>query len=268
MISDIAKLKEIVLAAGGLLEGARLDQAAVSSKAGHQNFVTVYDKKVQNFLEQKLGEAYPDCLFIAEEQEEREEAGLRPCFIVDPIDGTSNFIHGVPIYAISVAFVSEGRVRQGVVYNPVSRELYWAEEGKGAWLGEERLNCPNQPLALSLFCVGMSPYYAELLPATLALMAKLQPAVTDLRRLGAAALDLCYIAAGRQGGFCEWRLQPWDYAAGMLIAREAGARVTLIDSEELPPLNRPSSLLACGPQAYDEFRKLVNIPALKKEFSL
>ncbi len=262
---EIEKLKAIVTEAGRLIEDVHLEPGEVITKEGHSNFVTLYDKKVQDYLEKALKEAYPSYRFIAEEQEAHEKVKDEPCFIVDPIDGTSNFIHGLPFFAISVAAVSEGRVRSGVVYNPVSKELYWAEEGKGAYLGNKRLRCPDNGLALNLFCVGMSPYYAELLPATLELMAKIQPQVTDLRRIGAAALDLCFIASGRQGGFCEWRLQPWDYAAGMLIAREAGALVTTLDGEALP-LDRPSDILACSPKAYREFRTLIDIDQIRQDF--
>lgn len=262
MALDTEKLKAIVKEAGLLIKDAKIDAASVMSKEGHSNFVTSYDKKVQDFLEKKLAEAFPEYRFIAEEQEEHPAAGSGPCFIVDPIDGTSNFIHGLPHFAVSVAALEDAQVRQGVVYNPLSEELYWAEKGKGAWLGDKRLKCPDKELALSLFCVGMSPYYEEFLPATLKLMAEVQPRVTDLRRLGAASLDLCYIAAGRQGGFCEWRLQPWDYAAGMLIASEAGAVVTDIEGRPLQ-FSGPSTILACAPKAYKEFRENIDIEAIK-----
>lgn len=262
MLTDIEKLKAIVKEAGEIIRHAALDKNSVTSKEGHRNFVTTYDKKVQDFLEKRLLETWPGFGFVAEEQDTPETVGERPCFIVDPIDGTANFIHGLNLSAISVGVAEGGRTRQGVVYNPFLEELFWAEEGKGAWFNGKRLTCPDETLGLSLFCVGMSPYYDELLPATLELMGKIQPLVTDLRRLGAASIDLCYIACGRQGGFCEWRLQPWDYAAGMLIATEAGAIVTDMDGSPLR-LDGSSTILAAGPKAYAEFREKIDIKAIK-----
>ncbi|NCC83930.1 MAG: inositol monophosphatase [Clostridia bacterium] len=258
---DLERLQKIVRTAGDGLRQAVLAPEDVMAKAGHQNFATLYDQKTQDFLEAEFALAWPDFRFIAEEQEVHQGIGEGPCFIVDPIDGTSNFIHSVPISAISVAVVMDGKVRVGVVYNPFMNEMYWAEEGRGAWLNGKHLICPDLPMELSLFCVGMSPYYAELMPQTLRLMAEVQKRVTDLRRFGAASLDLCYIASGRQGGFCEWRLQPWDFAAGQLIAREAGAIVTTMDGEEAP-LDKATSLLAAGPRIYKTFREEIDLATL------
>lgn len=255
---DIEKLKALTLEAGTLIKEAKLGSDQIISKEGHSNFVTSYDRKVQDFLERELARAYPDFQFVAEESDCNEKVTHKPCFIVDPIDGTSNFIHSLPFSAISLAALEGGEPIAGVVYNPFMDELYWAEKGKGSYFNGERLKCPDQPLALSLWCVGMSPYYAEYFPATFRLMAELMPKVTDLRRLGAAALDLCYIASGRQGGFCEWQLQPWDYAAGQLIAEEAGAVVSDIHGNKLG-YNKGTSILAAGPRAYHEFQSRIDL---------
>ncbi len=251
-MQELELIREIVREAGRKLPVSLIKSGQIQQKEGHQNFVTVYDELIQDYLESEFHKHWPEYRFIAEEQDELVALDSAPAFIVDPIDGTSNFIHGLPISAISVALAKDGEVVLGVVYNPFMDEMYWATRGCGAFLNGEPIHCPDLPLERTLFCVGMSPYYSELMERTIQLMQKLQPLVTDLRRFGAAALDLCYIASGRQGGFCEFRLQPWDFAAGMLIAREAGAKVTTLSGEE-PPLDRPTALLAAGPEAYHTF---------------
>ncbi len=258
----LEEIKAIVRQAGEILLGAKIQAEGILAKEGHKNFVTRFDRQVQDFLEAEFQARWPEYLFIAEEQEDPALAKVGLRFIVDPIDGTSNFIYGLNLSAISVAAALDDKVTLGVVYNPFADEMFWAEEGKGAFLNGERLTCPDLPLELGLFCVGMSPYYEELMPKTLKLMGELQPLVVDLRRLGAAALDLSYIAAGRQGGFCEFRLQPWDFAAGMLIAQEAGAVVTQLTGEPLE-LDKPSTILCAGPRAYQEFREKVDLSFVK-----
>lgn len=256
------EIKSIVRQAGNLLLEAKIEPESVLAKEGHKNFVTRYDKQVQDFLEDEFRKLWPEYHFVAEEQENPDFAPNDLRFIVDPIDGTSNFIHGMNLSAISVAAVDGDQITLGVVYNPFTNEMFWAELGKGAYLNGEPLNCPNVPLDLTLFCVGMSPYHEELMPKTLRLMGELQPLVTDLRRLGAAALDLSYIAAGRQGGFCEFQLQPWDFAAGKLIAEESGAIVTTLTGDPLP-LDQPSSILCAGPLAYYTFREKIEVGFLR-----
>lgn len=253
---DIQELIQVVRRAGALIRDVRPDPEDIESKEGHRNFVTRYDELVQAELKRELAARWPDLRFIGEEEEEHLNADKHKCFIVDPIDGTSNFIHGVPFFAISVAAVDHGDVRAGVVYNPAIDELFYAEAGKGAFCNGEPITCTSLPLCDALFTVGLSPYRSELMAPSLRLMERLQPQVTDLRRLGAAALDLCYVAKGIQAGFCEFSLCPWDVAAGSLIAREAGAIVS--DPFGAPlPLNRKTGILACAPQVYETVLDLV-----------
>lgn len=256
MPSDIQQLIEIVRSAGKTIRTARPTSEDIASKEGHQNFVTRYDESVQEQLKSQLAKYWPQYQFLGEEEEEHFDANEHCCFIVDPIDGTSNFIHGVPFFAISVALVDHGKPLAGVVYNPVLDELFYAEKGKGAYCNGERIRCADLPLANSLFTVGLSPYDSQLTENSLRLMALLEPEVTDLRRLGAAALDLCYVAKGVFSGFCELSLQPWDVAAGSLIAREAGAIVSDFYGDTLP-LNRTTNIVACSPKAYQEFFALL-----------
>lgn len=250
----IDQLKQIVRETGGLIRAATMSPEEIRSKDGHRNYVTRYDVMVQDQLEQQLRCLAPDYRFIAEEQDAHDFSGARS-FIVDPIDGTSNFIYGIPQYCISVAVVEDGKVTQGVVYNPAIDEMYWAESGKGSFLNSDRLHNPDLPIEQTLFGVGTSPYNAAYREQSVSLMNALLPVAVDIRRLGSAALDLCFVANGRQGGYFEFEINPWDIAAGMLIAREAGAVVTTLDGEE-PPLDRTLSICAAGPQAYRQFMAL------------
>ena len=248
---NIDQLRAIVREAGALIRSAQMSPEEIRSKDGHRNYVTRFDVMVQDHLEQQLRELAPDYGFVAEEQDSQDYSHTSS-FIVDPIDGTSNFIFGIPQYCISVAVVEDGEVRQGVVYNPALDEMYWAESGKGSFLNGAPIVNPDLPLEQTLFGVGTSPYNAAYREQSVTLMNALLPVAIDIRRLGSAALDLCYVANGRQGGYFEFEINPWDIAAGMLIAREAGARVTTLDGHE-PPLDRTMSIFAAGQQAYEQF---------------
>jgi myo-inositol-1(or 4)-monophosphatase len=167
--------------------------------------------------------------------------------MVDPLDGTTNFAHGIPIFAVSIALWEAGRTRLGVVYDPTRKECFWAERGKGAYLGERRLRVSTPAeLGDSLLVTGF-PYDAWSNPDNnLDHYARFAVRTQGVRRLGSAAIDLAYLAAGRIDGYWELRLGPWDVAAGGLIAEEAGALVTAIDGEG-PYLTDTPSLIAANP---------------------
>ena len=250
---DIQELIQVVRRAGALIRDVRPDPEDIESKEGHRNFVTRYDELVQAELKRELAARWPDLRFIGEEEEEHLNADKHKCFIVDPIDGTSNFIHGVPFFAISVAAVDHGDVRAGVVYNAID-ELFYAEAGR--CILQRRADYLH--LAAAVRCpvyVGCRLSFGTdgtfLAPHGTVTAAGDRPAPAD-----AAALDLCYVAKGIQAGFCEFSLCPWDVAAGSLIAREAGAIVS--DPFGAPlPLNRKTGILACAPQVYETVLDLV-----------
>lgn len=232
---------------------------SVVTKDGDANFVTVYDKATEDFLIEKISEKLPEAKFVAEEQENDYsifESDL--VFIIDPIDGTTNFIRKFSHSSISVGAVSRGKVIFGAVYNPYLDEMFYAECGKGAYLNGERIHTSQRGVSEALFSFGSSPYYKkELSRKSFNLAHKLFSECADLRRLASAALDLCYVAMGRIDMFFEYRLAPWDFAAGMLIVTEAGGTVTDMNSNPLK-FDKPTSVIASNIPCYHRLLSLAN----------
>ena len=248
-------LEEIIDAVrrgGGIILSAQSPENYTSVKEGKANYVTRYDVAVQNFLKEELLKIAPQAQFIGEEGDADQAEPDRPAFVVDPIDGTTNFIKGYRKSCIAVAYTENGAVQIGVVLNPFTGELFYAKAGSGAFLNGRRLAASQRPLSEELAAFGTSPYYPELVDVSYDTAKYLQGAALDIRRSGSAALDLCDPAAGRIGLYFEYRLSPWDYAAGSLIAQEAGAKVTRMDGSPLS-FFEGGSLLAGGPAAYEDF---------------
>ena len=199
--------------------------------------------KVQEMLRTGLAEISPDAQFVGEEGNSIRFSSSGRFFIVDPIDGTTNFIKDYHASAISVALVSDGLAELGVVYNPYLDEMYCAERGRGAFCNGKRLSVSAEPLENALVVFGTSPYDAELSERSFKMAYAYFQKAVDVRRSGSAALDLCAIAAGRADLFFELSLAPWDHAAGALIVKEAGGIVTSVDGGELA-YDRTCSVLA------------------------
>lgn len=245
------ELCSIVRKAGEIVLSARNVEESVREKTSPRDLVTKYDLLVQAFLRKELLALLPEAGFLGEEEDEETDYSKKEwLFIVDPIDGTTNFVQGYHNSCISVGLAHFGQMEYGVVYNPYDGELYSAVRGKGAFLNGTAIHCQDYALDHSLLIFGTALYYRELMPETLRLFEIAFPLVQDVRRFGSAALDLCYLAAGKAGVFFECRLSPWDYAAGSLIAREAGCIVTQLDGTELDLIEK-SSVLAGSPTAYD-----------------
>jgi myo-inositol-1(or 4)-monophosphatase len=193
---------------------------------GSIDLVTRLDVEAQSILVEGVGRAFPEDGVIAEEALPAEVEAGRRIWYVDPLDGTTNFVHGQPVFAVSVAPRTGARVEIGCL-RAVPDEFFWAAAGAGAWLGERRLRVSRRsPLGGALVATGF-PYDLRTNPHNnLAEWASLARRCRGLRRLGAASLDLAYVAAGRFDGYWEFRLQPWDLAAGALLVLEAGGRVT------------------------------------------
>lgn len=255
MLDDIA---QIVRSAGDLVLSAKDAAEAAEAKTSHRDLVTKYDRLVEEYLQKELLALLPDAAFLGEEGDEtpRWEQSER-LFIVDPIDGTTNFVQGFPNVCISVGLMCRGEMQLGVVYNPYTDELFCAERGKGTTLNGKRLIIEDRDLEHSLLIFGSAAYYRDLVPVTLEIFDEAFPRVQDIRRFGAAALDFCYLAAGRAGVFFEARLCPWDYAAGSLIAQEAGVTVTALSGAPLDFFHK-CSVLAGTPTAH---RQLLSIAA-------
>ena len=226
-------IAEIVKEAGKIMLEASDIQSSVQEKSSHCDLVTKYDPLVEEFLRKKLLAAFPKAGFFGEEEQTHEIEGKRSVFIVDPIDGTTNFIRGLHHSCISVGLWQDGQMEYAAVYNPYHNELFTAQRGKGAFLNGSRLQITSPELDNSLVIFGSAIYYRETLPATVRFMEELFPRCIDFRRGGSAALDLCYLAAGRADLFFECCLQPWDYAAGSLIVEEAGGIATALQGTPL-----------------------------------
>lgn len=243
MDTIIKKIIQTVKKYGEYILHADRSSMEIDSKEGPANFVTEYDKKVQQLLEKDLKLIVPDAKFIGEEENDNTASDKGKYFVVDPIDGTTNFIKDYHMSCISVAMLEDGEVKLGVIYNPYLDEMFWALKGKGAYCNDKKIQVSDQPLSNGLVLFGVSPYNAELHAKSFETAYHFFKQALDIRRSGSAALDLCSIAAGRAELYFELRLSPWDYAAGSLIVEEAGGIVTTVDGEKLC-FDRPCSVLA------------------------
>src|SRR5882757_558779 len=203
------------------------------SLKGPANFVTMADRRAEEMLHSDLTRARPGYGFIGEEGGIRFGEDKTHTWIVDPLDGTTNFLHGIPHFAISIGLQREGTVIAGVIYNPANEELYTAERGKGAFLNDQRLRVAGRrKLNECVIACGLPHIGRGDLELSRLEMTELQPRVAGLRRFGSAALDMAFIAAGRFDGYWERNLQPWDLAAGTIIVREAGGIVSGIAGDD------------------------------------
>ena len=228
------------------------------SKSGRRDIVTEYDKRVQEYLMQVLSESVPEARFFCEEQKEHDDLHARHLFIIDPIDGTMNFVRGFGHSCISVAYMSRGELRAASVYNPYLDEQFTALSGEGAWLNGRPIHVEDAPLSETVVCCGTSPYSPELADETFDIIKKLFIASLDIRREGSAELDLCSAAAGRAGVYYEQSVSLWDFAAGMTIVREAGGIALAADGSELPMDGRKSSIVAGSKGAVYEALRIIN----------
>ena len=204
-------------------------QLQVSIK-GPANFVSAADHRAEEILYRELAKARPGYGFLMEEGGEVEGDDKSHRWLIDPLDGTTNFLHSIPLFAISIGLEREGQLVAGLIYNPISDELYTAEKGKGAFLNDRRLRvAARQTLADAVVSTGI-PHrgragHQRFLKQAEAVMSQ----VAGVRRTGAASLDLAWTAAGRFDAYWEHNLQPWDMAAGILLVREAGGSVSDLD---------------------------------------
>tara|TARA_R110002167_G_scaffold188380_5_gene390374 strand:+ start:66764 stop:67612 length:849 start_codon:yes stop_codon:yes gene_type:complete len=203
-----------------------LDRVEVSSK-GINDFVTSVDKEVEATITYQIRKSYPDHTIIGEENGENRGTDKDYIWIVDPLDGTNNFVRGIPHFAVSIALQYKGKIEVAVIYDPVREELFSAIRGKGAKLNDFRLRVTNvNDLSSTMIGTGFPFKARQHTESYMAILGEVFPLCADIRRGGSAALDLAYVAAGRLDGFFEIGLKPWDIAAGDLICREAGGIVT------------------------------------------
>ncbi len=225
---NIDRLKQIALDAGKIVKEGYASHKEVSHK-GVVDLVTEFDVKTEAFILDRLKKAFPEYTLVGEES---HHGGYHydKAIYIDPIDGTTNFVHGIPYLAISLGVWEQGKPTLAVVYNPILEELFWAVQGEGAYCNGKRLEVsPQSKLQNALIATGFP--YAKVNAGieyqwVINCMTNLLPHIQDIRRLGAASIDLCYLAQGKVEAFYEIDLKPWDVAAGILIVQEAGGQVS------------------------------------------
>ncbi len=200
------------------------------SKKGPADFVSAADLRVERILREELSKARPGWALLTEEKGGVLPADKEDAWIVDPIDGTTNFLHGIPHFCLTIAHWKKGEIVAGIIYQPIGDELFWAEKGMGAYHNRRRLRVSaRQNLSDAVIATGLPFKGKEKHPRYVDTLAAVMPEVAGVRRFGAAALDLAWVAAGRFDGFWEYALMPWDIAAGILLVRESGGAVTDMD---------------------------------------
>ncbi|MCI9441164.1 MAG: inositol monophosphatase [Ruminococcus sp.] len=242
----LEQIKNAVIETSHIMLEAADGEIDTLSKEGHANFVTKYDSRVQKELFDRLAEILPEAKFMGEEDNASSSfTGKGYLFIIDPIDGTTNFIRQNQASCISVGLLKDGESVLGVVYNPYKKELFYAEKGKGAFRNGTPIRVSEEPLSNSILLFGTSPYYEELARPAFDIAYHYFRKCLDLRRSGSAAIDLCDIACGRADLYFELRLSPWDYAAGSLIIKEAGGHIHGCGQTALQ-FEHPQSIIAYG----------------------
>jgi myo-inositol-1(or 4)-monophosphatase len=209
-----------------------VEQLQVSQK-GPANFVTAADQRSEEIIHRELARTRPGYGFLFEERGVVEGADKSHRWIIDPLDGTTNFLHGIPLFAISIALEREGEIVAGLIYNPASGELFTAERGGGAFLNDRRIRvAARHEMGNCVIATGIPHLGRPDHELFLKECADVMPQVAGIRRCGAAALDLAWVAAGRFDGFWERNLNPWDIAAGVIMVREAGGFVSDTDGKQ------------------------------------
>ena len=243
-------------AARGLIRDFGESQALQVSRKGAADFVSRADHKAEQDIFEELSRARPKYGFIMEERGEIEGTDNSNRWIVDPLDGTTNFLHGLPHFAISIALERDRQPYAGVVFNPATDEIFWAEKGEGAYLNDRRLRVSGRDdLTACLFACGLpfagKPGRKEALAEAERVLEK----TAGVRRFGAAALDLAFVAAGRYDAFWERDLNSWDVAAGAILVREAGGHVGEIDGGR--NFIAGGSILAANAEIYEKAKALI-----------
>ncbi|HMN51398.1 MAG TPA: inositol monophosphatase family protein [Xanthobacteraceae bacterium] len=226
------------------------------SVKGPGNFVSAADKRAEQIIFNELSKARPDFGFVMEESGEVKGKDASHTFIIDPLDGTTNFLHGIPLFAVSIGLVKDGVPVAGVIYNPIMDELYAAERGKGAFFNDRRIRvAARRTLADSVITCGIPHQGRGDLARFRREIERMQPEVAGLRRTGAASIDLAWVASGRFDGFWERDLSPWDMAAGIVILQEAGGFVTDLDGG--PDMLTKGHIVIANPDLQPQILKLL-----------
>lgn len=224
-------------------------------KSSFRDLVTEFDRHAEKVIVGLIKKTFPNHSILAEEGSVRPDNRASYQWIIDPLDGTTNFAHGFPFFAVSIALYQKDEALLGVVYNPIHDELFVGKAGQGAWLNDERLSVSKTNLLRESLLMTGFPYDERLAARHLAWWGRFSAQAQTLRRLGSAALALAYLAAGRADGYWELDLTPWDMAAAMLIVREAGGKVS--DLRGGPLDLHGGEVLASNGKIHDEMIRIL-----------
>lgn len=249
-------IKAARLAGRSLVKDFREVENLQVSVKGAGDFVSKADIAAEAIIKEELLGARPTYGWLAEEGGEMDGKDPTRRWIVDPLDGTTNFLHGLPHWAVSIALEHKGQVVAGVIFDPAKDEMFVAEKGGGAFLNDTRLRVSSRSRMIeSIFATGLPFGGRSDLPATLQDLARLMPVCAGVRRWGSAALDMAYVGAGRYDGFWERRLNAWDLAAGLIIIREAGGLAQAMDPEG--DILTDGEVIAANEPMFDAFAKVI-----------
>ena len=256
MDSFISEIEKEVRICGQRMREARCGEGDIGVK-GKADFVTKYDRMNQEYLAERLPRLLPGSVFVGEEEDIHASIAEGFAFIVDPIDGTTNFIRDYQASALSVGVTKDGAPYAGVVYNPYLDEMFTAQIGKGAYLNGQPIHVSDRDLGNSIVVFGTALYYRDLADEVFSMAKRYFDKSLDIRRSGSAAIDLCNVAAGRTEIFFESKLSPWDYAAGLVIVSEAGGAVVDYEKKR-PSLSEKSAIFAANHRILDAIDDIRN----------
>ena len=233
-----------------------IENLQVSTK-GPGDFVTSADKRTEKILIDELQKAHPDFGILTEESGMINKSNIKNRWIIDPIDGTMNFLNGVPQFAISIGYEEEGEIKCGVVFNPIMNEMFLAEKGNGAYLNNTRIRVSNKKkIKDALLVTGGPKGSSKIKDKIFSEYINVSKNVSNVRKFGSAALDMAYVACGRFDGYWQMELNYWDVAAGIIIVKEAGGFVDFFEKDKNLPLKK--NILATNSNIHEELRDLIN----------
>ena len=233
-----------------------IENLQVLSK-GPGDFVTSADKRTEKILIEELQKAHPEYGIITEEKGIINKSNTKNRWIIDPIDGTMNFLNSVPQFAISIGYEEDGEIKCGVIFNPIMNEMFCAEKGNGAYLNNSRIRVSNKKKIKDALLVTGGPKGASKIKDKIfSEYINVSKNVSNVRKFGSAALDIAYVACGRFDGYWQRELNYWDVAAGIVILKEAGGFVDFFEEDNSTPLKK--NILATNPNIHEDLRKLIN----------
>ena len=233
-----------------------IENLQVSSK-GPGDFVTSSDKRTEKTIIDELQKAHPDYGIVTEESGIINKSNTKNRWIIDPIDGTMNFLNGIPHFAISIGYEEEGEIKCGVIFDPIKNEMFCAEKGNGAYLNNSRIRVSNKKKLEDALLVTGGPKYSSKIKEEILLefTSVSKNIFAPIRKFGSAALDMAYVACGRFDGYWQKELNYWDVAAGIIILKESGGFVNFFDTDDQAPIKR--NILASNSNIYDDFSDLI-----------